>query len=544
MNGNDNNGNATRPTEYFSDLDQIIVGNNNDHDYHPTSNKRRSRSRNRQIDNDVDDGRVNDNNHWKRTQRGQHDIGIEDDPTSYSYSSEESKHSSYNKYYHPIQQHQEQQQQKQQQRRDSREDPKDRTEDEEGDEEEAEDYLQNQHEQKQLYQQQQKQHQKQEQQHDDHAFTQFNIQPLQQQQKQEQYYSSESRSSQDESEDEEAPLFFGTSNFTTASDTYASHHVKGVGWGVDYLLARAQRKRHEKQQERFEIKERREREEDNRQLWWWQDNNDDSYDEHDFDDVDFDGGYRRHSFVHRHMRGVKNVVLMAVSLVLAIAFFEMGSKTTQNNNPDAANLETESNHHGTAPSSRWGHRFDENRTSTKITAKEKEAELEKWEDYEMEVANVLAETASGGWDIHSKTGNATKDAEEKDGKNKKKNAEEEEGSNNNYANGYHSDGYSDHWVQFYDKSSEAYYYFHRETNATQWEKPAMVKGVALLGIAYGTQREYIIEEGGEVEGTGTGVPAAMGGSGKSVGNDDNKQTISRRQHQYPACYSSAPISYL
>ena len=54
-------------------------------------------------------------------------------------------------------------------------------------------------------------------------------------------------------------------------------------------------------------------------------------------------------------------------------------------------------------------------------------------------------------------------------------------------------------MQYYDKSSENYYYYHRETNATQWEKPVLNEGVVLLGIAYGTGRDYIIEEGGTIE---------------------------------------------
>ena len=54
-------------------------------------------------------------------------------------------------------------------------------------------------------------------------------------------------------------------------------------------------------------------------------------------------------------------------------------------------------------------------------------------------------------------------------------------------------------MQYYDKASSSYYYFHRETNTSQWEKPDIGVGVVLLGVAYGTGREYIVEEGEVVQ---------------------------------------------
>jgi len=102
----------------------------------------------------------------------------------------------------------------------------------------------------------------------------------------------------------------------------------------------------------------------------------------------------------------------------------------------------------------------------------------------MEVANVLADS-SPGWDINSKTGGET---------------------NSDIAEQYNYDGFAehytqftDHYVQYYDKSSSGYYYYHRETNTTQWEKPEINRGIVLLGIAYGTGRDYIIEEGEIIE---------------------------------------------
>jgi hypothetical protein len=133
-----------------------------------------------------------------------------------------------------------------------------------------------------------------------------------------------------------------------------------------------------------------------------------------------------------------------------------------------------------APSSRWGHRFDDD-DFAELTPEEKEAEMGNWEDFEMEVANVLVDSSSHGWDINSKTG----------GQDDNNDVDDENDID---------DGYTDHWVQYYDKSSEQYYFFHRETNTTQWEKPEVVEGVVLLGIAHGTGREYIIEGGDVVDG--------------------------------------------
>ena len=175
---------------------------------------------------------------------------------------------------------------------------------------------------------------------------------------------------------------------------------------------------------------------------------------------------------------------------------------------------------GSTPSSRWGHRFDDdddaaagddivlveqppadygtgeprrvpkyhhhshNKTSS-LTPEQKSMGLEKWEDYEMEVASVLA-GASSGWDIHSKTGGLPADnsagADDMDA-----------GDSNENENESESDGYTDHWVRYHDKSSNSYYFFHRETNITQWEKPLITEGVVLLGVAYGTGREFFIE---------------------------------------------------
>ena len=92
----------------------------------------------------------------------------------------------------------------------------------------------------------------------------------------------------------------------------------------------------------------------------------------------------------------------------------------------------------------------------------------------MEVAHVLAGSGPG-WDIHAKSGGGAKDGNDDES----------------------DDGYADHWVRYYDGASGQYYYYHRETNTTQWEKPEVGSGVLLLGMVNDTEREYAIEgEGG------------------------------------------------
>mmetsp|Transcript_25381 Transcript_25381/g.54582 ORF Transcript_25381/g.54582 Transcript_25381/m.54582 type:complete len:856 (+) Transcript_25381:53-2620(+) len=409
---------------------------------------------------------------WNHVQREKVDEEHELSP-NYSYSSEESDQN-YT-------------------RQDKKHDPKD------WEEEEVEQYHQLQ---TQIIQQDQEQ-QHEQYNHDDHGFTQFNIQPLQQSQHDNNEVQEEEGNDEDysdsegeEDEDEEAPLFFTPSNnFNSATDTYSEQHIKGEDWGVDYLLSRANRKERERKQQ-FEIDQQRQSQKQSQ--WWWGKNEDD-----DWDDVDFDN-YHNSSFKCR--RGVKYIVVFALTFTAVIAFLargKLGSRSTQH--ADSEESEQLASHHGSVPSSRWGHRFDDDDAAidndgddtieivdsrndvgvpkyhkhshsnhhSQLTPEEKALDQENWEDYEMEVANVLAD-ASPGWDIHSKTGGNDTDNDS-------------------------NDGFTDHWVQYYDKSSQWYYYFHRETNTTQWEKPEVDEGVVLLGITYGTGSEYIIEKGDTIE---------------------------------------------
>ncbi|KAL7529235.1 hypothetical protein ACHAXR_004833, partial [Thalassiosira sp. AJA248-18] len=402
-------------------------------------------------------------------------------PTSYSYSSDESDHCDA---YH----------------QDRREGPIKRDWEEEDHRRQTEIMQQQQHQRQHHQRQQQHQqynHSQNDQQlnHNDHAFTQFNIQPLE-----EEYSESEEEEgpSDEEEENEGAPLFFSPSgNFNSATDGYSEQHAKGAGWGVDYLLERAKKKEKERKQKKqaFEIEERRRRKEERSgELWWWQDND-------EWDDVDFDD-YHKRSF-----KCSIQALLFTMAFAAAIAFVVRGKLGSATQQHDADNGElAHSDFHGATPSSRWGHRFDDDDAapegeedyyinesdgkripkyhhhshknhSKSLTPEEKAAEEGNWEDYEMLVADVLS-NASPEWDINSKVG---------------------ETSDNDEDDGNDSDGYTDHWVRYFDKSSQAYYYFHQETNVTTWVKPVMERGVAILGITYGTGKEYVIEEGGTID---------------------------------------------
>jgi hypothetical protein len=156
--------------------------------------------------------------------------------------------------------------------------------------------------------------------------------------------------------------------------------------------------------------------------------------------------------------------------------------------------------HGSVPPSRWGHRFDDDHNilsggdgddvvnniedgtikapkyhshnhhhNKVLTPEEVKKDLEEWEEFDMEVASLLADSRPD-WDVNS-------------------NPNLNDGTGETV-----EDGYTDHWVQYFDSSSQQYYYFHRETNATKWEKPNVVMGVVILGYTYGTGAEYVVEE--------------------------------------------------
>lgn len=318
---------------------------------------------------------------------------------------------------------------------------------------------------------QQRQHEEQQYNHDDHAFTQFNIKPLHPTQQR-----SVPEDGSESDEDEEAPFFTPSNNFNFATDNYSEAHVKGVGWGVDYLQARANRKEQERR-EQFEIEQRRKREHESRWCSWCRS-------EDEWDDVDFDNYHSSASF--KCKRRMKQMLVVAIAFTAALAFHARGEVVRGGNasseNGDAPEKPT---YHGSVPSSRWGHRFDDddaalgdagddsieilgddisgtatyhkhghNSHHAQLTPEEQAEEAEKWEDYgrcrvqtvlfssralprtqqyfydciEMEVANVLADTKPG-WDIHSKAGGLEKE----EAKVKK-------------------DGFRDHWIQYYDKA--------------------------------------------------------------------------------------------
>jgi len=300
--------------------------------------------------------------------------------------------------------------------------------------------------------------------HEDHTFTQFHIQPLQQNNTYDD--ASQSSSSSSSSEDSEDAPLFASSNFSSATDNYTNEHIKGVEYGVDYLESRAERKEQERRHQ-FEIEQQRELE--RRSKWCWEDDDDDEWQ----DDVDFDSNYHQQTIFNkcrRRRKGKKFMFIFAIIVASSIAYHHQRSKFNTSSMSNEDDIEGEE-YIGTTPSSRWGNRNNDNFKFDNTTAKEKEEELEKWEDYETEVANVLAD-ASADWDIY-KSGGGRKDDD----------------TDNDDA----SDEYKDHWIQYFDKASQGYYYYHRESNTTQWKKPEIVEGTVLLGITYGTGSEYVVE---------------------------------------------------
>eukprot|EP00584_Thalassiosira_punctigera_P027038 CAMPEP_0172577640 /NCGR_PEP_ID=MMETSP1067-20121228/138333_1 /TAXON_ID=265564 ORGANISM="Thalassiosira punctigera, Strain Tpunct2005C2" /NCGR_SAMPLE_ID=MMETSP1067 /ASSEMBLY_ACC=CAM_ASM_000444 /LENGTH=957 /DNA_ID=CAMNT_0013370329 /DNA_START=1 /DNA_END=2874 /DNA_ORIENTATION=+ len=388
----------------------------------------------------------------------------------------------------------------------------------------------------------------------DHSFTQFNIQPLPQplerdvkRDDDDDEYSADSESDE---ENEEIPLFFPPSEFNSATDKFSDQHIKGAECGVDYIEPRARRKEEERQKKKekqqFEIEQRRKRrrrEEKSGWLswWWWIFDYDD--DDDAWDDVDFDN---YHNSTFRFQRGrARFVLVFSLTFLAAIAFLERDNLLgrskgrRRSNRVHGRNSNQTSAHHGSIPSSRWGNRFDDaaatagddmvilapsavdndgrdgevkrapryhhrghNRTRLPSTPEQKNMELEKWEDYEMEVASVLAGSGTGR-DIHSKNGELPVE----DGDNSTDGSDED-------------DRYTDHWVRYHDKSSGNYYYFHRETNMTQWEAPLMNEGVVLLGVVYGTGSEYVIEEGGSAVVESNNENNAQSSDGESSGMEE------------------------
>jgi len=328
---------------------------------------------------------------------------------------------------------------------------------------------------------------------DQQSFTQFHIQPEQlnqQQQQQQRNYqnnseeSDESDSDSHSSDDEENVTFFPSSNnFNFATDKAAPLHKEGEKFGVDYLKVRAARKARERKH-RFEIESWRQQRQSKWRWWCWEDDPD------EFDDVDF----LDYQESRKRRILVANMAVFLASFILGMAIMEhqmhflFGKSSSSSKHKTAPSLHD----HGAHSSSRWGHRFDDDEFDGddavfdanvgtpkyhshshhkhgELTPEEEKEDLARWEDYEMDVANVLA-NAGEEWDIYSKTGGlASTDPDD---------TEKEK---------------VDHWVQYFDQSSQHYYYFHKETNTSTWTKPEIVEGVVLLGLTR-TGLEYVVEE--------------------------------------------------
>ncbi len=321
----------------------------------------------------------------------------------------------------------------------------------------------------------------------DHSFTQFHIQP--EQFNQQEKYQDNSVDSDDESDsdyhssdDEENATFFPTSdNFNYATDRPERMHKEGEQFGVDYLKGRAERKARERHR-RFEIESwQYQRQSDWR--WCWGDDPD------EFDDVDF------LDYQESRKRRVllANMAIFLTSFILGVAIMEHQMHYLFGKSKSSKHNSVSSLHQYGNASSRWGHRFDDDaidgddslfsvkvgspkyhshnhNNHGELTEEEIKEDIAKWEDYEMDVANVLANSGAE-WDIHSKTGVITNgdDSEDTD------------------------EASIDHWVQYFDQSAQQYYYFHKETNTTTWTKPDIVHGVVLLGLTR-SGSEYVLEE--------------------------------------------------
>jgi len=122
-------------------------------------------------------------------------------------------------------------------------------------------------------------------------------------------------------------------------------------------------------------------------------------------------------------------------------------------------------------------------------AQQKLKNQREWEEYEMEVAQLLADSRPG-WDVRSKHGGAVPVENTRDGNGDTNTNTESKTDNRSGRN----DGFEHHWVQYYDKHSREHYYYHVETNTTQWQRPPLVQGVVLLGFDAGSGKEYVIEK--------------------------------------------------
>jgi hypothetical protein len=266
-------------------------------------------------------------------------------------------------------------------------------------------------------------------------------------------------------DDEEAPLFFPSSNnFNSATtDPSSGMNLDGVAFGVNYEKSRRERKEKARQKQ-FEV----------------------------FDIGDDDEPYSSYicSF-----RCLPNSVIFIVVFSCTIIEILLRQKVTLTNQQKNTQI-----HHGSVPSSRWGHRFDDDDDSPekegarkeltplynsgykgtthipkyhshghankpqkkKLTPHDLELDEEEWEEYEMEVGHLLSSTGPD-WDIYQdpKTAEQPKKASD-------------------------LDGYDEHWIQYFDQESEQFYYFGVETNITQWDKPDVNGRVIIFRYNYET----------------------------------------------------------
>lgn len=402
----------------------------------------------------------------------------------------------------------------------------------------------------------------------------------------------------DENEEEQAPLFDSRFDTSDARPPW----IQGVGWGVDYLASRRERKERRERQmdeepdgrEALELEleldlnlnldlELEDGDDDRRPLRGSRGrggNNEIPRDDDGFDDVDFES-YRGRSFLseiwgkntRRRRRWQRRrddppnecwsnfLAFLILSLLAFAIVYESRDRHSD--------LETflpwkslRQNHHRLRHPDRNGtdhinrrhepkndaknsavdaiagaNEVDNHKeTSTRMPLTPEQQKLKyqrDWEEYEMEVAQLLADSRSG-WDVHSKHGGDATGIDNSQNGNSDTNADTNADTNTNKGTNSYTesktnhqrdgnDGFEHHWVQYYDKNSREHYYYHVETNTTQWQRPPLVRGVVLLGFDAGSGKEYVIEKFEE-----RGPDDVLeGGTDETMEDDDNSETNDR-----------------